>query len=199
MTTKIFPFKPSKYIFSLIEMDMAFEEASENNQESIFFTEHEGIYSAGRSFLSSDFLAKPKLPVYFPNRGGKITVHSKGQLVVYPILSLKNRNLNVSDFVWMLEKWMIVVLEKFGIKAETSEKGRGVFVQGRKIGFVGINISKGISRHGLCLNISNDLSFFDAIVPCGLKNIKITSISRELSAAPTLEEAATVFKELCPF
>ena len=180
-------------------MELAYNQVISHNQESIFFTEHEGIYSAGKSFLKTDFLTPPKLPVYFPSRGGKVTVHSKGQIVIYPIISLKSRNINVNNFVGLLENWMINVLKVFEIEAQTSEKGRGVFVQGKKIGFIGINVSKGVSRHGLCLNVSNDLSFFDAIVPCGLKDTQITSIFNITNLAHSLEEVSKVFMELCPF
>ncbi len=172
----------TKYPIALLEMNIAVENVSKGGEECIFFTQHEALYSAGKSFQSQDFLNHPKIPVYYPNRGGKITVHSPGQLVIYPIINLKSRNINIHDYVVMLENWIIAVLKDCGIAGKTSDKGIGVWIDDpkigeAKIGFIGIHIAHGVTSHGLCLNISNDLSFFQDIVPCGLSDSQISSLS----------------------
>ncbi len=189
----------TRYPISLIDMEIAHEGVKDGKEESIFIVEHEALYSAGKSFEASDFLKAPKAPIYFPSRGGRITVHSEGQIVIYPILDLFKRNLNVSQYVALLEQWIIDVLMGFGIKSERSEKGIGVFVNNQKIGFVGIKISRGITLHGLCLNVSNDLKLFEYILPCGLQNTPITSISKLLGHHVEISDVADMFERMCKF
>ncbi|MDR3030831.1 MAG: lipoyl(octanoyl) transferase LipB, partial [Holosporales bacterium] len=153
-------------------MDIAYEAGLNFGEESVFFVEHEGIYSAGKSFKAEEFLTLPQLPIYFPNRGGKITVHSRGQIVIYPIINLRKRNLNISEFIGILEKWIIDTLLDFGVYANLSTDERGVWISDEKIGFIGVSVIKGVSKHGLCLNISNDLKYFNSIIPCGIKTAK---------------------------
>ena len=188
----------TKYPIALIEMDMAHERVANGEDEVIFITEHEALYSAGKSFEMTDFVSIPKLPIYFPKRGGRITVHSLGQLVIYPIINLLNRHLNIHTYVMMLQEWIICVLSKFNIPANTSNLGIGVWCQGAKIGFIGIQISRGVSMHGLCLNISNDIKLFDKIVPCGIKNVEISSIYK-LGYKITMDEIIKSFISYCPF
>jgi lipoate-protein ligase B len=182
-------------------MDIAIESVRNGENECVFITEHEGLYSAGRSSTADDFLANdPRgLSVYYPNRGGMLTVHSIGQIVVYPIINLKNRDINVGQYVSTLEHWMIKVLSVFGIDSETSSKGRGVWTSFGKIGFVGIGIANGVSRHGLCLNISNDLSLFDHIVPCGMNGIKVTSVELIINRKIPISEFSSEFIKSSPF
>ena len=177
----------TKYPIALIEMDIAVENVLKGEDECIFFTEHEALYSAGKSFLKEEFIKTPKLPIYYPNRGGRITVHSPGQVVIYPIINLKKRNLNIHDYVKILENWIIEVLSDFGISGKTSDKGVGVWIEepqrgDAKIGFIGIHVTHGVTSHGICFNVSNDLSLFDSIVPCGLYQLSITSLSKSASS-----------------
>ena len=189
----------TKYSVSLIDMGIAFENVLNGEEECIFFVEHEGVYSAGKSFDRSDFIGKKRLPVYYPNRGGRVTIHSKGQLVVYPIINLRKRDINVSCFVKILENWMINALKRIGIESELSKDGIGVWANGAKIGFVGINISEGVSTHGICLNVNNDLSYFSSIIPCGINNVSITSVSDIKKEKFEMEKLVDVFVETSPF
>ena len=190
---KYFYEKKTAYPVSLIDMEIAHENVFNGEEECVFITEHEGLYSAGKSSCPEDFLSKVSLPIYYPSRGGKVTVHSKGQLVVYPIINLRKRGMNVSEFVKIIEDWMIEVLRELNIKGYLSEKGVGIWANGAKIGFVGIGISKGVSTHGLCLNVSNDTSHFDKIIPCGLKDIKITSIEQITGRKQNMKNIADLF------
>ena len=188
----------TKYPLSLIDMDIAVETALNSNEEFIFFTEHETLYSAGKSYEKVDFLQTPKHPVYYPNRGGRITVHSPGQLVIYPVINLISRNLNIHDFISILELWIINSLKDFGIAGHTSDQGVGVWVDNAKIGFIGIHVTHGISSHGLCVNVANDVSLFDIVVPCGLHNLSVGSISN-FCLSVSFESVVKSFISYCPF
>ncbi len=188
----------TKYPIVLIDMEIAQESVAHGADECIFITEHEALYSAGKSFELRDFIMNPKYPVYFPKRGGRVTVHSPGQLVIYPVINLKKRNLNVHEYVELLESWIMKSLNELNINSHLSEKGVGVWVDDCKIGFIGIRIEHGITTHGLCLNVSNDLAMFNAIVPCGINGVKITSIEK-LNKNIKMIDVSAAFKTTCPF
>jgi lipoate-protein ligase B len=101
--------------------------------------------------------------------------------------------------VQILEKWMIDVLKRVGIKASLSGQGIGVWVKNSKIGFIGIRIKRGISTHGLCLNVNNDLQPFNSIIPCGIQNLSVTSISKILMKKINVSEIAKIFIDTCPW
>jgi lipoyl(octanoyl) transferase len=189
----------SRYPFSLISMDIAHESVSAGEEECIFITEHYPLYSAGKSFKESDFLAPPTIPTYYPRRGGRVTVHSPGQLVIYPIINIRARGIMINEYVNVLERWIVTVLNLFGIANAQSHEKIGVWVDNEKIGFIGISVQRGVTSHGLCLNVSNDLSLFDAIIPCGLSDMKITSIERILDRKIALTDVAKAFTETMPF
>jgi lipoyl(octanoyl) transferase len=176
------------------------EIARDSEYESIFMVEHEGIISAGMSFEDSDFLKIPNEKIYYSARGGRITIHNPGQLVIYPIINLKRRNMDVSSYVHTLEEWIIDSLKPFGITGERSANGRGIWVSPHgKIGFIGIKIGKGIAYHGLCINVNNDLAPFKNIVPCGIRDASITSISIARGKQTAVEDVRTEFIRTCPF
>jgi lipoyl(octanoyl) transferase len=181
-------------------MEIAKQAVLNGERESIFIIEHECMYSVGKSSKIEDFTKIPNIPLYYTNRGGRITVHSPGQIVIYPIINLKKRELSINNYVRILEDWMICVLEKFGLHAKKSTKGVGVWMNDvEKIGFVGIQIEHGITSHGLCLNVSNDLSLFDAIVPCGIKRIHVTSMEKALEKTPCVSDVIETFIANPPF
>ncbi|MDR0942497.1 MAG: lipoyl(octanoyl) transferase LipB [Holosporales bacterium] len=200
MTVKFIEYGLSKYPIALLDMEIACESIVHGGKECVFITEHEPLYSAGKSFENKDFLTKLNFPIYYPKRGGRVTVHSPGQIVLYPIINLRKRNLNVSEYVKILENWIIEVLATFQITSRLSDDGIGVWVNDAKIGFIGIRIEKGVSSHGLCLNVSNDLSMFKAIAPCGISGLRITSINNEVSKNKvTIARVAKAFIETSPF
>lgn len=191
----IVPDDVTLYSVSLLDMEMACENVLNGAEESVFVVEHEGVYSAGKSFEPSDFIGFCEYPIYYTKRGGRVTVHNVGQVVVYPILDLKKRNLNVSHYVSMLERWMIAVLDKFKIRADLSDEGIGVWLEGSKIGFIGIRVEKGVSMHGLCLNVNNDLYPFEKIIPCGINNVSITSIQNIFGHKIDIQKVKNAFVE----
>jgi lipoate-protein ligase B len=190
-----------KYSIALIDMKVAAEAVRDGQDECVFLTEHENLYSVGKSSTPGDFLkSSPDLQIYYSDRGGMVTVHSPGQIVVYPIVNLAGRDMGVGQYVSILEEWMIRVLRICGIMSFTSDRGRGVWTDSGKIGFVGIRVERGVSHHGLCMNVSNDLTLFEGIVPCGMKGLSVTSIERILRRTPPpISEMSQVFVSTSPF
>lgn len=192
----VIPSGITPYSIALLDMTIAKEKVSKGQEEVVFILEHEGVFSAGKSFETEDFISTLDYPVFLSNRGGRVTFHNPGQIVVYPIINLRARGITVSSYVSYLEDLIIKVLDKFGITGKRSEKGVGVWIKEAKIGFIGIRIEKGVAYHGLCLNVNNDLEPFKKIVPCGLKNIAITSLNRELGQFIHTEEVKKEFERL---
>ena len=145
--------------------------------------------------VSEAFLKKSGIPVVHVERGGYITYHGPGQLVVYPIIDLESARISVVDFVDAMEEIMIRTVGKWGIKAERNPINRGVWVGNKKIGSIGIALRKGVSFHGLALNINLDLTPFSWIQPCGLKGVSMTSMARECGQNVTINQVREVIKE----
>jgi lipoate-protein ligase B len=143
----------------------------------ILVLEHPHTFTLGRGADQRYLLAPPpEVPVYRVSRGGQVTYHGPGQLVAYPILSLAGADRDVHRYLRTLEEVMIDALALYGIEAQRRERLTGVWVGPRKIGSIGVGIRRWITLHGFALNVCPDLSFFDAIVPCGLEGCVMTSV-----------------------
>jgi lipoate-protein ligase B len=155
----------------------------------LLFLEHPPVFTLGRRggrehlLVSEAWLAQSGVPIVQVERGGEITYHGPGQLVVYPIVHLPSAGLGVVDLVERLEEVMIRTCRACGVPAGRNELNRGAWVGLRKIGSVGIAVRRGVSFHGLALNVNPDLKPFEWIRPCGLEGIGVTSIQAE-SAEP---------------
>ena len=161
--------------------------------EAVALLEHAPIYTlgarGGRSHLLVDVAALEArgAQVVETDRGGDVTFHGPGQLVVYPILDLRERGLHVGDYVRRLEQVAIKTAETFGVQARRIEGRPGAWVRvDAKLAAVGVRVRGGVSTHGLALNVSTDLSRFDAIVPCGLEGTRATSLEAELARSTPL-------------
>ena len=147
--------------------------------ELLWIIEHKHIYTAGTSFKSEDLLDK-KLSVIKTNRGGKHTYHGPGQKVVYFVLNLNKRGKDIRKLVNNLENCIIDILRDYKIESFSDKKNIGIWVNNKnkkkKIAAIGIRVKKWIAYHGFALNVSNDLSKYNAIVPCGIKNKGVTSL-----------------------
>jgi lipoyl(octanoyl) transferase len=139
------------------------------------------------------------------DRGGRVTYHGPGQLVGYPIVSLRPYGDNVREYVRRLERLMIDSLTQYGIEAEVIEGLTGVWVggrppEGRKIGSIGVHVNRGVTTHGFAVNVNNDLQPFEWVVPCGIEGARMTSLTRELGAEQDMETytdvVAALFGEL---
>lgn len=132
--------------------------------------EHPAVLTLGyRADRSQEILIASEIPVERAARGGLATIHSEGQLVIYPILNLRELNLGVRDYVCLLLKTTQELLHQFGIDSYTDEKAVGLYTSYGKVAFCGVQIKNGISQHGLSLNVRNDLSLFSAIRSCGVQ------------------------------
>jgi lipoate-protein ligase B len=147
--------------------------------------EHQPVFTLGRrgvrSHLLRDegFLQAQGIDLAQIERGGEITYHGPGQLVVYAILDLRRAGFSVVSHVERLEAVMVGLASGFGVKAGRDGRNRGVWVDGRKLGSVGIAIRHGVCFHGLALNVENDLTPFDWVNPCGLAGVRMTSLTLE--------------------
>ena len=157
------------------------------NAGIILLLEHTCVFTLGRRGglenlkVSHAFLEKSGVPVIQAERGGNITFHGPGQLVVYPIIDLKEAGMSVVDYVTCLEEVMIRAAADWGIEAERNLANRGIWVGNNKLGSIGIALRRGVSFHGFALNVNLSLKPFSWIKPCGLQGIGITSMERELS------------------
>ncbi len=153
--------------------------------DTVFFVEHPAVYTLGRRggrenlMVSQAFLDERKIDVIQIDRGGNITYHGPGQAVLYPVMDLTKRRLSVPEYVEGLEEIMKRTCQKFGVPADRDKRNPGIWVGNAKIGSVGLSLKRGISIHGLALNINPDLTPFSWINPCGLPNQAMTSIARE--------------------
>jgi len=170
-------------------------------ENTLLLLQHPSVYTAGRRTLLSD---RPldNTPVIDVDRGGKITWHGVGQLVGYPIIKLKN-SADVVGFVRELENVLIQVCGEFGITAQRYRERSGVWVRDeksdRKIAAIGLRVAKGVSTHGFALNVNPDLSAYLKIIPCGIPDAKVTSLSAELGEQITIEQVMPVLqKYICP-
>jgi len=186
----------------LIDYDRALElqrslhgEIAENQRpNTLLLLQHPPVYTAGRRTLDSE---KPSdgSPVIEVDRGGKITFHGPGQIVGYPIVRLKNPN-DVVGFVRELETALIGVCAELGISAERYCERSGVWIRDergdRKIAAIGIRVARGTTMHGFALNVNPDLSYFDRIVPCGIADAEVTSVSKELGHEISIAEVEPI-------
>lgn len=149
-------------------------------------TEHPAVYTLGRRggrehlMVSDEFLQDKGVAVIHVERGGDITCHEEGQVVVYPIINLRSSGLSIAEYIFKLEEVMIRLSSIFGVHAVRDPRNRGIWVGDCKLGSVGIAIRHGITFHGMALNVNNSLDAFRWIHPCGLTDMKMTSLAKKL-------------------
>lgn len=147
--------------------------------ELLWFLEHPSIYTAGTSSNDKDLLNENLFPVFRTNRGGQFTYHGPGQRIAYVMLNVRDRDYNVKSFIRLLEQWIMNSLMDIGIKSFLIKGKVGIWVNNEeKIASLGLRIRKGISFHGISLNINPNLEHFSGIIPCGNENSGITSIEK---------------------
>jgi lipoyl(octanoyl) transferase len=154
--------------------------------DTVLLLEHPPVLTMGRSAKEQHVLAAPDvlaargISVHEVGRGGDVTYHGPGQLVAYPIIDLKPDRRDVRKYMWSLEETMIRTCADFGLAATRVEGLNGAWIGDRKVGAVGVRISRWVTMHGLALNANSDLTHFDLIVPCGIQDKTVTSLSAEL-------------------
>jgi len=176
------------------------------SQDRIFFVEHPPVFTLGKRggeenlTVSREYLNAKGIDLVPTDRGGNITYHGPGQAVLYPIVDLEAQRMGVKDFVWGLEEIMKQTALDFNIEAGRDSLNHGLWVGNSKIGSVGLSIKKGVSFHGLAMNINLDLEPFSWMNPCGLSHISVTSVQKEMQKAgnplsgPAMNQVKAAFK-----
>lgn len=165
------------------------KKSAPSSPDLLIFSEHNPVYTIGSRtgaashlLWNEDTLRDKGIQVHKTNRGGDITYHGPGQLIIYPIIHLNNRDL--ADYLRKLETVMIRVLESFAIEAGIREGKTGIWIEDRKICAIGIAVKSWITYHGLALNINPNLEHFQGIIPCGITDGSVTSLQNEIAAIP---------------
>lgn len=164
--------------------------------DEIWIVEHPPVYTQGLNGKPEHLLRTTDIPLIKSDRGGQITYHAPGQLVVYTLIDINRRKLNIREVVTLLENAMINSLAQYGILAVAKPEAPGVYVDGKKIGSVGLRVKKGCCYHGLSLNNNMDLSPFNAINTCGFAGLKVTSLAEQGVKTHTHELAIPVVSAL---
>jgi len=153
------------------------EQRNEQTCDEIWMLEHPPVFTLGMNGKPEHVLAAGDIPVVRIDRGGQVTYHGPGQLVVYPLLDLRRLKLGVRDLVVALENAIIATLAQWHIQAVGKRDAPGVYVSGRKVASIGLRIKRGCSYHGLALNVAMDLEPFRRINPCGYQGLEVTQLS----------------------
>jgi lipoyl(octanoyl) transferase len=153
----------------------------------LLLLEHPPTYTRGRRStpaelpMGESWYREQGIELYDTDRGGRVTYHGPGQLVVYPVVSLRPYGDDVHEYIRRMERVVVSVLASYGVAAATVEGLTGVWTpERRKIGSIGVHVSRGVTTHGFAVNVNNDLQPFEWIVPCGIDHCQMTSVSREL-------------------
>jgi lipoyl(octanoyl) transferase len=169
---------PVPYPDALAVMDARVAAIAEGEaSECVWLLEHPSLYTAGTSAKASELLDEGRFPVYRTGRGGRFTYHGPGQRVAYVMLDLTQRGRDVRAFVAALQDWLIATLARLGIEGERRPGAVGIFVGGAKIASIGVRVRSWVSLHGVSLNVAPRLEHFSGIVPCGLEEVKVTSLA----------------------
>jgi len=172
--------KPVKYdvAVKLLE-ERLIDINNDKKRDLIWFLEHEEIYTAGTNYKEKEILNKD-IKLIKTNRGGKITYHGPGQLICYFVIDLKQRKKDIRKFITLIEKTIIESLFEFNIKSFGDPKNIGIWVDNKsnikKVAAIGVRVSKWIAYHGFAINISNDLTKYQNIIPCGISDKDVTNL-----------------------
>ena len=165
--------------------------------DALLLLEHESVYTIGRT-LDQRSLGGGKLPypVVVTGRGGQATYHGPGQLIGYPVIDLKEHGEDLHRYLRKLEGWIMAICGHWGVVGERREGLTGVWVGEKKIASIGIGVRRWVSMHGFALNVGGDLSPYQAITPCGIAGVEMTSLERESGRALEVEAVAAIASEL---
>jgi lipoyl(octanoyl) transferase len=164
-------------------------ERDASTPDEIWFLEHPPVFTLGMNAAPEHLLAPGDIPVVQIDRGGQVTYHGPGQLVVYPLLDVRRAKLGVRQLVMALESAIIDLLASWNITAVARRDAPGVYVNGRKVASIGLRIRRGSSYHGLAFNVAMDLQPFQRINPCGYRGLEVTDL-RALGVNASVQEVA---------
>ena len=164
--------------------------AINKSKDSLIIVEHDHVYTLGKNANRNNILNN-SCTIVQTNRGGDVTYHGPGQLVFYPILNLKKKNIGVKAYVKKIEEIIQLTLADFKIDSHVPYKETGVWTNSKKIASIGIHVSRGITMHGLAINVSTDLNYFNNIISCGIEGIEMTSLHKELGKKIPMNDIKT--------
>ena len=167
---------------------------AEGEDESIWMLEHDPVFTLGTAADQKHILKKTDIDIFQADRGGEVTYHGPGQLVIYFLLNIKKRNLGPKKFVKQLENLVKKTLLDFQIQSNAIEGSPGVYVDSKKIASIGLRFSKGYSYHGISINVDMDLDPFKNINPCGYEGLQVTQI-KDIYSNITLEKVKSVVEK----
>jgi lipoate-protein ligase B len=167
--------------------------------DTLLLLEHPAVYTLGRRGDAADLrtAAGSGVAVRRVDRGGAVTFHGPGQLVGYPIIGLRDRQTEVRSYMWSLEEAIIRTVGGWGVQGERLPGAPGVWVGGRKLASVGVRVRDWVTTHGLALNVTTDLEYFAAIVPCGMPGVQMTSLMRERVPVSVEDAGRALADALC--
>ena len=172
--------KPVKYAVAIKHLEERLLDINNNKKNDlIWILEHEEIYTGGSSYKEDEILNK-NIKLIKTNRGGKITYHGPGQLICYFVIDLKKRKKDIRKFITLIEKTIIESLSEFNIKSFGDPKNIGIWVKDKdninKVAAIGVRVSKWVAYHGFAININNDLTKYQSIIPCGIIDKGVTNL-----------------------
>lgn len=174
------------------EMQEFTDNRDESTPDEIWFVEHPAVFTMGLNASQEHLLAPGDIPVVQIDRGGQVTFHGPGQLMIYPLIDLKRSNIGVRNLVTALEQSVVDLAAEYAVEAIAKPEAPGVYVDDDKLASVGLRIRRGCSFHGMSLNVDIDLEPFSRINPCGYAELQMTDLHR-LGIDLSLEQAAEKF------
>lgn len=171
------------------------DQRQEDTADEIWLLEHPAVFTQGQNGQPEHLLNPGHIPVVPIDRGGQITYHGPGQLVAYVLINLRRRKLNIREFVTLLEKSVVALLNEYQIQASAKCEAPGVYVNHQKICSIGLRVRRGCSYHGLALNVNMDLTPFSQINPCGFRELKMTQIA-DFAKADSILDTGTKLSHL---
>ncbi len=177
-----------------LQQEIHKKRVSNEVEDTFFLLEHPNTYTLGKTAHkenlvgSEEYLKQNQISVYDIDRGGDITYHGPGQIVGYPIIDLNNWYKDTHKYLRALEEVIIKTCSNYGIDCERNEKHTGVWIGDRKIAAIGIKVSRWITMHGFAFNVNTDLNLFNGIIPCGIQDKSVTSLSKELKSEIGIKE-----------
>ena len=180
MLIKVQDLKRKNFLDTLQIQESLRKKVLKNNTDNyLILVEHDHVYTLGKNANSNNIL-NSTCEIIQTQRGGDVTYHGPGQLVAYPIINLKKKKIGVKNYISMIEKLISNILIDYNLEPQILKEETGVWVQNKKIASIGIHVTRGVTMHGLAINVNTDLSYFDNIISCGIQGVKMTSLDKEL-------------------
>ena len=180
MLIKVQDLKRKNFLDTLQIQESLRNKVLKNNTDNyLILVEHDHVYTLGKNANYNNIL-NSTCEIIQTQRGGYVTYHGPGQIVAYPIINLKKKKIGVKNYISMIEKLISNILIDYNLEPQILKEETGVWVQDKKIASIGIHVTRGVTMHGLAINVNTDLSYFDNIISCGIQGVKMTSLDKEL-------------------